>query len=195
LNNHHETEIKLRVPSLQGARALLRKNGFAIRRARVFEANLVYDTPDLTLRVSRRLLRLRQVGKTFLLTFKGEPLPGVHKSREEIETAVADGMRFDEILDRLGYHVTFRYEKYRTEFSRPREPGHVTLDETPIGLFLELEGPAAWIDRTAKRLGFEREDYNLQSYGALYLEHCRQSGVTPTHMVFPKAKTRPAGRG
>lgn len=183
-----ETEIKLRVPSVAAARARLRRHGFRVRRARVFEANLVYDTPDLALRAARRLLRLRQVGKTFLLTFKGPPLAGPHKSREEIETAVADGERLNAVFERLGYGVMFRYEKYRTEYERPREPGHATLDETPIGVFLELEGPPAWIDRAAARLGFDAADYITASYGALYLEHCARTGVEPSHMVFGEPK-------
>jgi hypothetical protein len=33
------------------------------------------------------------------------------------------------------------------------------LDETPAGVFLELEGPSRWIDRTARRLGFAESDY------------------------------------
>jgi adenylate cyclase class 2 len=59
-----------------------------------------------------------------------------------------------------------------------------TLDETPIGVFLELEGPAEWIDRVAEELGFDESDYILASYATLYADHCRQRGVKPTDMLF-----------
>ncbi len=59
-----------------------------------------------------------------------------------------------------------------------------TLDETPIGIYLELEGTPAWIDRTARRIGFREEDYITESYGRLYLDWCRKNRVKPGDMVF-----------
>jgi len=52
----------------------------------------------------------------------------------------------------------FRYEKYRTTFRLPDSNAWangllIELDETPIGTFVELEGPAAAIDRAAEELG------------------------------------------
>ena len=67
----------------------------------------------------------------------------------------------------------------------PGEPGVVTVDETPIGNFLELEGPAEWIDAKAAALGFTPSDYILESYGRLYLADCERRGVEPSNMVFP----------
>ena len=58
------------------------------------------------------------------------------------------------------------------------------LDETPIGTYLELEGPGAWIDATAAELGFAARDYILLSYGTLYRNHCREMGMEVGHMVF-----------
>jgi adenylate cyclase class 2 len=90
-----------------------------------------------------------------------------------------------EIFEHLGYQPTFRYEKYRTEYQHPdRSEGVVTLDETPIGNFLELEGPGKWIDGTAKLLGFAGPDYILESYGRLYIADCERRGVAPHDMVF-----------
>jgi adenylate cyclase class 2 len=60
----------------------------------------------------------------------------------------------------------------------------VTLDETPIGIYAELEGEEAWIDETAKALGFLEADYITASYGALYLQWCEKQGVEPKHMCF-----------
>lgn len=182
---NHESEIKLALPDAAAGRKLLRRHGFRLYRRRVLERNLVFDQPDGELRAGGRLLRLRTVGRRRILTFKGPPLPSRHKLREEIETEIPDPDAFELILRRLGYQVTFRYEKYRAEYREPGGRGTATLDETPIGVFLELEGPSDWIDSTAGRLGYSDADYITESYGALYLAHCRRGSIAPTHMVFP----------
>jgi adenylate cyclase, class 2 len=89
-----------------------------------------------------------------------------------------------EILNRLGYQNVFKYEKYRTEFRRVGEEGSAVLDETPIGNYLELEGPGEWIDAVAAQLGFTSSDYILDSYGRLYQKWCDRKGVQPKDMVF-----------
>ena len=183
LTNAREVEIKLAVPSAAHARRLLRTQGFNVWKPRVFEANDVFDTPDFRLRNSEWLLRVREVKREAILTYKGPPEPGRHKSREELEVDASDPHTLAAILERLGFHRVFRYEKYRTEFRRGKT-GTVTLDETPIGVYLELEGPPPWIDRTARLLGFAEEEYITASYARLYLEACARKGCAPTNMVF-----------
>jgi adenylate cyclase, class 2 len=181
-----EVEIKLRLSSAAEGRRKLRAAGFRLSKRRVFEANTLYDTFRKSLGRSGRLLRVREAGKLGLLTYKGQTLPGKHKDREELETEVTDPHRLGEILARLDYVPTFRYEKYRTEYQRRGESGHATLDETPIGVYLELEGAPAWIDRSARRLGFDEAGYITASYGALYADYCRQHGRRIAHMIFRK---------
>jgi adenylate cyclase class 2 len=181
-----EIEIKLSIsdPKLYDKR--LRDLGFLPSRARTFESNTLFDSPDQTLRRQGIMLRIRTSGDDQILTFKGPAERGVHKRREEIETSVGDAATFAILLNRLGFVATFRYEKYRAEYSRFGESGVVTLDETPIGWFLELEGPPAWIDATAADLGFQPADYITDSYGALYLEQCSRQGLEPANMVFER---------
>jgi adenylate cyclase, class 2 len=175
-----ETEIKLRLLNPDIAQNLLAQHGFEILHPRIFERNLIFDTPDLALRNSNRLLRLRDAGGHATLTFKGPAEIGKHKSREEREVHPD---RFDAmqiILERLGYRVTFEYDKHRTEFHRPGESGIATIDETPVGTFMELEGEASWIDRTAAALGFRESDYILASYATLYSANAKSE---PTETV------------
>jgi adenylate cyclase class 2 len=179
-----ENEIKLAAPDVRTARRLLRAAGFAISRRRVFESNVVFDTPRLTLRRASALLRLRQAGKLTTVTYKGKPAVARHKSREELELAVADAAAMDAIFERLGFRPVFRYEKYRTEYRLQRGAGVATLDETPVGIYLELEGPPPWIDRMAGRMGFAAADYITVSYAQLYFDWCRKNGVKPSNMVF-----------
>ncbi|MBI4890952.1 MAG: class IV adenylate cyclase [Acidobacteria bacterium] len=179
-----ETEVKLPVISAGSALEKLARAGFQPQHERAFEANTVFDTPGEDLMKSARLLRLREFRGESIITFKGEPEPGLHKTRPEIETTAADAGKMQRILEGLGYRVQFRYEKYRTTFVRGNDPGHAVLDETPIGTFLELEGPPAWIDETAAGMGFSAADYIVLSYGTLYRQHCRAKNVEPANMVF-----------
>ena len=183
----NETEIKLRLSSGHAVLDRIRSAGYRESVARVFEANTLYDTPDQTLRTKEMLLRLRQAGDKSVMTWKGPTIAGPHKNRPEIETTLGSAETMGQIFRQLGYQPTFRYEKFRTEFTRTDQPGTITFDETPIGNFLELEGPADWIDQTAEQLGFERSDYILDSYGKLYVADCQRRGVQPTHMVFAES--------
>lgn len=135
------------------------------------------------MRQERKLLRLREYGPDRILTYKGPPEAGPHKTREEIETTVGDAAALREVLGRLGYCAVFRYEKYRAEYRK--DGGLALVDETPIGIFIELEGDPDWIDGHARRLGFLPEHYITESYGALYLAWCKEQGIEPGHMEFP----------
>ena len=179
-----ETEVKIRLANRAATLDTIRRAGLTVSAPRQFESNTIYDTPDHTLRQRNIILRLRQLGDTAVLTWKGRGDPGPYKSRPELETTPGSLDIMDKILQQLGFEPTFRYEKYRTEFSAENSPGVVTLDETPIGDFLELEGPGEWIDRTAKELNFSPQDYILESYGRLYLTDCERRGVQPAHMLF-----------
>jgi adenylate cyclase class 2 len=150
----------------------------------VLESNTIFDTPDSLLRSARKVLRLRSAGGRHTIAFKNSPLPGRYKSREEIESELADPTAIDRILHRLGYTPVFRYEKYRTEYARPAASALVTLDETPIGDFLEIEGAPRSIDRIARDLGYSVSDYITASYGSLYVEHCGNRAIRPGHMLF-----------
>jgi len=179
-----EIEVKISVPSAGAARKRIREAGFRVHVARVFEVNVLWDTADLRLRAQGKLLRLRDAGGKSTLTFKGKSRDTRYKVREEVETRVESGAAVNRVLQELDLTPVFRYEKYRTEYSGGTAQGVVTLDETPIGVYLEIEGPARWIDRTAKKLGFSPADYITASYGALYLQYCGAHGIPPSNMVF-----------
>jgi len=181
-----ETEIKLRMPDAAEALARLVRAGLRVTRARTFESNTVFDTPESSVRARRELVRLRRSGEKTVLTFKGAPFySGGLKHREEIEVDVSPAEGMETILARMGYTAALRYEKFRTELARDGEPGVATIDETPMGVFVELEGPADWIGRTAAGLGSGPEDFITQSYLSLWEDHCRTSGRGSSQgMVF-----------
>jgi len=184
-----ETEVKIRFPAgADAARMLIERQGYPLTHGRTLESDQLFDRADGELKGFDKVLRLRRSGERATVTYKGPPIkehPREHyKRREEIEYDVSDASAFQKTLDRLGYLPHFRYEKYRTKFSAPEEAGVVSIDETPIGVFLELEGTTEWIDRTAARLGLPREEYLTASYAALYREYRRSHPTASEHMIF-----------
>ena len=194
-----ETEIKLLWQgSAEEARALIQRHGYEASSPRTHEADQLFDLSSGALRQSDQILRLRKTsaheqGQRAMVTYKGCASREVYKSREEIEFDVSDPDAFTLVLERLGYHPGFRYEKYRTMFKAYGEPGLITVDETPIGVYLELEGPRAWIDSTAARLGFPQERFLTASYAALYREHLEQHPKASPDMTFDVSNPYPTG--
>ena len=195
MRHRHETEIKLAVRDAKELRWRLGELGFRPVLGRHFESNYLFDFPDQRLRKARCLLRVRFAGERGLVTYKGAPLRSRdYKIRREIETTVEDGHRLREILLLLGLREVFCYEKFRTIYA-PRgkrevdDAPHLVFDETPIGNYLELEGPVRWIDEVARQLGYTRRDYITESYAALYRKKCLIEGKAPANMVFPSRET------
>jgi adenylate cyclase class 2 len=180
--SNHEVEIKFRVDELRALTRRLRTAGFRQITPRTHEWNTLYDLPGRALQKRGDVLRLRKYGDEWLLTHKAKGKVTRHKSRVEIETKIADGDKLEKILRSLGYAPVFRYEKFRAEWSDGK--GHVVVDQTPIGAFGEIEGPARWIDRTARLLGIDRSSYITQSYVELFFAWKRRIRSRAHDMTF-----------
>lgn len=190
-----EIEIKLRLPEkLAKIRHALHEAGFHVSKPRLHEFNTLFDNSKRAMRHHGKLLRLRKAGPHRVLTYKGPSEPSRYKKRQEIEIDLHNGVGLEEIFTHLGYRPVFRYEKYRTEYSKPRSEGKVLLDETPIGNYLEIEGSPRWIDGTARALGFKPSDYITRSYGYLYLAYCRERRIMPKDMLFAETNGKRSRR-
>lgn len=180
-----EVEIKLPVASATAIRRRLAQMGFRVSQQRHFEQNTLFDTPNRRLRRMGLMLRLRVVNGRAVLTFKGPARASPHyKVRAEVETPVASAPAACKILGGLGLEPSFRYEKYRTAFVRGREGGEVLIDETPIGTFVELEGPPRWIRRVARALGHRPAEFVTSTYAELYQAWRRRRSGPARAMVF-----------
>jgi adenylate cyclase, class 2 len=177
-----EIEIKFRIADLRALIGALKRVGFRQVTASTHEMNALYDLPGQKLRRRGHVLRLRKYGDQWVLTHKSKSRNGRHKNRVELETRVENGERMGAILRALGYAPTFRYEKYRAEWSDGA--GHVVLDRTPIGVLGEIEGTPRWIDRTARALGIRSEDYITQTYADLFFRWKRQTRSKAREMTF-----------
>ncbi len=183
-----EIEIKFRVADLRALAPKLRGAGFRVVTPRTHEINTLYDLPGEVLRGRKELLRLRKYGSDWTLTHKSGKQTGRHSSRVELETSVGDGKQMNLILRAMGYAPSFRYEKFRAEWTDGK--GHVVVDETPIGNFCEIEGAPRWIDATAKKLGVTAADYITKNYAGLFLEWKQRTGSNAGEMTFRGVETR-----
>lgn len=181
-----EIELKFSVTDIQALRSAISALGFRLVTDRTFESNVLYDSPDRQLRSRRQILRLRHYGSRCTVTHKRLAEEGDgdvrYKTRIETESVVEDGDALAEIFSQLGYGPVFRYEKFRTEYEM--DHSHLVLDETPIGVWAELEGPTTWIDHVLEDLHIPQERRSTESYGKLFLRWKEVTGSSAQNLTF-----------
>lgn len=181
-----EIEVKIRIADADATRAWLRNSGWQPEPV-ANEVNWVFDRTDGSLRTTNRLLRVRQVNERAWLTVKlpVDGVQGAHKVREELEVTVSDGHTLVRALEALDYAISWRYDKRRTAYHHADAPGEILLDEVPIGTYIELEGPPAWIDATAAALGYSPSDYLTMTYRDIWTDYLAEHPDAGRDMIFP----------
>lgn len=164
---YEEIEVKFLIDDLGALRQRLLAMGAALNTPRSYEDNLCFDTPDERLQQQGRLLRLRRDRRN-RLTYKEPPAAADtdFKVRHEYEIEVSDFAQTRSLLEKLGFSLYFRYEKYRETFRY--QEAEIVLDETPAGAFMEIEGARAAIDTIAAQLGLTPALRLTASYGEIF---------------------------
>jgi adenylate cyclase, class 2 len=180
-----ETEVKFRLASRPSFEARLEALG-ARREGEERERNVLFDDAAGTLQARGCALRLRTTENGALLTFKGKAeFSGGVKSRLELESRVEAPGRIESLLGQLGYTPRFVYEKRRTTWRFPAAARPiVVVDETPLGLFAEVEGTHEAVRALAGELGFAEGDFIPESYVALWMKARAADPSLPEQMVF-----------
>lgn len=182
-----ESELKIPVTDLQQVRVYLQRARAIMIRTMAREVNLLLDTEDKRLRTAGCVLRLRRHGDRKTLAFKGPVnYQGAIKERPEHETEVDDLDRMGEIFRKLGFSCFMKYEKDREEWVI--EDVSVALDRTPMGSFVEVEGPPEKLPEIADLLGLKPASAVRASYASLWLDHRQRHPELglPFDMVFPE---------
>jgi adenylate cyclase class 2 len=177
-----EREVKLPYDTPAAARRAVVDTGATPLRGRRLQDDALLDRDTGSLEADRCTLRVRVDGDRATVTFKGPPMPGAVKAREELETAVGDAELVIQLFERLGFHVWFRYQKYREEFRRGNLV--IAIDEAPIGVFVELEGSEMDIFAMAAALERPPADFVVDSYLTLFRKYQAECGASATHMLF-----------
>jgi adenylate cyclase class 2 len=143
----------------------------------------LYDQrPALPIQSARCTLRIRRDGARGFLTFKGPPLAGAVKTRDEFETEVTTVDALEAIVAALGYTPFFRAQKWREEFLI--DSAVIAVDETPMGVFVEIEGTEEAIAAITARMGRSSSDWMLDSYQRLFVAWATARGLPVGAMMF-----------
>jgi adenylate cyclase class 2 len=159
-----EVEVKFYMPELAAFRQRLLAAGAVLKKPRLHERNVRFDTADERLYRELSLLRVRQ-DTAVTLTYKGPPqhLPQSEaKVREELEVQVSDFDTLSQIFQRLGFAPMQVYEKYRETFQWQNV--EIVLDELPYGNFIELEGDESGIKTAVSHLKLNWQARILGNY-------------------------------
>lgn len=147
----------------------------------ILEDNWIFDR-DGAMETAGSNLRLRVDRRGARLSFQGPAsFDGPVKICSEHETGVDEIDETRAILESLGYHVIRRYQKYREQWQLGSIA--ISLDHTPIGDFVELEGDGC--ERVARRCGLDPEQAEGRNYLQLYACYLEAHPDAPADMVFP----------
>ncbi|WP_226006349.1 class IV adenylate cyclase [Natrinema salinisoli] len=177
-------EVEAKVPAaLEAVRDRLEDHG-ATPLGNVVQVDTYYDAPhrefaetDEALRI--RSERLEDESAETRVTYKGPLLDDESKTREEVETAVADRETFAAILTNLGFEPAATVRKERERFAI--EGYTITLDsvedvgqyvevETEVESESDLEVAREGAYDVLERLGLDPDDQIRTSYLGLLLE-------------------------
>ncbi len=184
-----ETEVKFYIEHPDALQKRIESIGATLSEPRVLETNLRFDTPDRDLRQLGYVLRLRQ-DKRARMTFKdGEQAQGGAFNRRELEFTVSDFDAAKELLQALGYEVSFTYEKYRTTYKL--DGAEIMLDEMPYGNFVEIEGPEDAIRAAAEKLQLKWDTAIQDSYSLLFEKLRAHQGWHMSNLSFANFKQLP----
>ncbi|MFN0138508.1 MAG: class IV adenylate cyclase [Pyrinomonadaceae bacterium] len=116
------------------------------------------------------VLRLRKTPERTLLTFKEKVANADDiKHQIEFETEVSDVDAMENIIEKLGYHLSVVYEKHRKTWHLGKV--EVVLDELPFGYYMEIEGEVKNILKAEKLLGAEDLTPEARGYPRLTLKY------------------------
>ncbi len=180
--NNTETEIKLYTPDHAPILQKMHQLGARLVYPRVLETNLRYENSTDTLTSQGIVLRLRQDNRA-RLTYKdgGTTNDGI-VTRQELEVEVSDLQITHLILERLGFRVALKYEKYRTTYDY--YGAEIVVDELPFGNFIEIEGDIQTIEGIVKTLGLSEARRFTDSYTKLFTNVKSALGLNFDDLTF-----------
>jgi adenylate cyclase class 2 len=152
---HFEVEQKHRVDDRAALVASLTERGVTLGEA-VLQSDQYFAHPARDFAQTDEALRIRTVGNSSLVTYKGPKLDATSKTRRELELPLAasdaDGSQFAELLAALGFTPVATVRKQRRTF-------HITHDGRDVeGALDDVDGVGAYVE-----LELMADDANLES--------------------------------
>jgi adenylate cyclase, class 2 len=158
-----EIEVKIMDIDLEE----IRKKLLGLRAKKVFDGEIhaiAFDHPDMRLDKKDSFIRVRRVGETTELCFKGPNRGSVFKSREEIEVNTTNFADTLEILERGGLIKYHEGKKNRESYTIGKVRFEIDNWKN-IPHFLEIEAPTTEeVKEYVEKLGFTMEQTTNQTY-------------------------------
>jgi adenylate cyclase class 2 len=164
-----EIEIKAYCDNEDDLLSRLRSMGARLVEQR-WEEDVYFSHPARDFKQTDEALRIRNVGRRSVLTYKGPRISGRSKTRDEQETDAADGRALEAILFSLGFTEAGRVSKARHIYAlRGIE---ICIDRVQgLGLFVELEKKDHRREEVEAELFALAEELGLARFeGRSYLE-------------------------
>lgn len=180
---HIEVEVKIAIEDSAEIERKVQAAGGIMLGVRGYERNVRYEDVDNTFTPAGRVLRLREDSRV-RLTYK-EPHPNDNDgvlTRTELEVTVSDFETADLLLQKLGFHPAWIYEKYRTSYSL--HDCEIALDEMPFGSFIEVEGDPEEIEHILIALGLGDAKRITESYSDIFFRLKDQLHLTFDDLTF-----------
>ncbi len=178
-----ETEVKHKIQNkkeLQKTEEKIKK--IAEYKKTETEHNIVFDSPDFSLRKKGFLLRLRKDSKN-TLTFKSKIKSKKFKKRQETEFQVKNFNQTKKIIEKIGFFPAFVYEKKRKYFDF--KGTEIQIDELPfIGFYLEIEGTEKGIIKAEKELNLKEKNRITTNYLQLFVNWKKKHKRNEKNMIF-----------
>ncbi len=140
-----EVEQKFRIADTDALLTKLTAQGAKSKHI-VRQVDTYYAHPNRDFAATDEALRIRRVGESNFVTYKGPKLDATTKTRREIELPLASGASsadgFDELLQSLSFTTVAEVAKIRQIYSLPASDQEieVSLDQVrDVGDFVELE--------------------------------------------------------
>ncbi|QZA88867.1 class IV adenylate cyclase [Salinarchaeum sp. IM2453] len=177
----YEVELKVRADH-ETIKSRLEESNITVDRA-IIQEDTYYNAPHRDFAETDEALRIRRQQEQsadeweVIVTYKGPLLDEKSKTREEIETHIADGETFDTTLQRLGFTPAATVRKEREYYQLGEY--ELTLDAVKdVGTFIEIETETETDIEEAREgayeqleeLGLDPEDHIQQSYLGMLLE-------------------------
>lgn len=141
----YEVELKFRLDDLPAVESKLREIG-AKEEATVSHVDRYFNHPARDFRQTDEAFRIRSVGETNCVTYKGAKIGSVAKTRHEIEVGIAEGAdaakQFADIVSLLSFRFVREVKKTRRSLSLDwqNRSYELALDfVSTLGNFLEIE--------------------------------------------------------
>ncbi|MEE4270860.1 MAG: class IV adenylate cyclase [Thermoanaerobaculales bacterium] len=178
-----ESELKIPVADLEPVARRLDEIGGRRLHAAELEVNILFDTDGGRLAAAREVLRIRRAGTRTIVTYKGPASwQGAVKQRREIELDVSAADDAAQMLHALGFLARMRYEKIRESWEMGAV--RIDLDRTPMGDFVEVEGPPEELESAARQLGLDVASAVAGSYVSLWHDYRELHPEAGPDMVF-----------